>query len=127
MWFALLILALPTILGWGESEPIVVSQPPLPPIRLSPRPVALASWYHLPGRVTASGEPYEGNVAAHKTLPFGSQWTLCREDHPAICATVIVKDRGPWIKGRDWDIGRKAATKLGMLHDGLCRVTARKR
>lgn len=119
----ILLFVAPAILASGDLGAVVVSQPPLPPIKLSSE---VASWYHLPGMVTASGEPYDSSIAANKTAPINSQWTLCREDHPLVCVSVIVKDRGPWIKGRDWDLGKKAARKLGMIKSGLCRVTARR-
>jgi len=86
----------------------------------------VASYYHdaLEGLPTTSGEIYRGKLmtAAHKTLPFGTMVTLCREDRPLICAEVRINDLGPFVPGRDFDLSHAAARKLGMLKVGLIKV-----
>lgn len=70
-----------------------------------------ASYYHdkFNGRSTASGEPFDNNkyTAAHKKLPFG---TKVRVTNHANGKSVIVKinDRGPFVKGRDIDLSKRA-------------------
>jgi|GEM_PF-4773230 len=87
---------------------------------------SVASYYstRLVGRKTTSGEVYRENLmtVAHKTEPLGKTVTLCREDRPLICATVRINDRGPFIEGREWDLSKAAARKLGMLRQGLLKV-----
>jgi len=127
--FALLTLAFPGLCWAPSPEPR--DSPMLYPIkcfaiRATVGPKLTASYYHdaLEGMPTTSGEIYRGKLmtAAHKTLPLGSEVTLCRGDRPRICATVRINDRGPWIKGRDFDLSKAAARKLGMLRQGLIKV-----
>ena len=82
----------------------------------------IASWYHLPGKITASGVKYGGMTAAHRTLRFGEQRTLTANGRSV---QVTVVDRGPFVDGREWDLSRQAARKLGIIHDGLAVVTVR--
>lgn len=85
-----------------------------------------ASWYDCvkPGecsrsKITASGEKFNPNAltAAHKTLPFG---TLLRVTHKGKSVVVRINDRGPFIKGRQLDLSRAAARKIGC--GGVCTV-----
>ena len=85
-----------------------------------------ASWYDCakPGecskrKITASGEKFNPNAltAAHKTLPFG---TLLRVTHKGKSVIVRINDRGPFIKGRQLDLSRAAARKIGC--GGVCTV-----
>ena len=127
MW-ALLLLLLPITLGSSTLGWIPYIPPcSLPPIRLPS--VQIASYYHrnLEGHLMANQQPYDGRqlTAAHRRYPLGSVVTLCREDHPLVCATVTVTDRGPWIEGREWDLSRAAARRLGMLRQGVVGVTVR--
>lgn len=86
----------------------------------------MASYYakRFEGRLTASGLPYQGSLytAAHRTLPFG---TLLLVKHPATgkSVTVVVTDRGPFIKRRIIDLSRAAAKELGIVRKGVGRVT----
>lgn len=72
---------------------------------------AHASYYHqkFNGRRTASGQIFsnEKYTAAHKKLPFG---TKVRVTNPQNGKSVIVtiNDRGPFVKGRDIDLSRRA-------------------
>lgn len=85
----------------------------------------VASWYgqKFQGRKTASGEIFDLNklTAAHKTLPLGSlvKLTLKSTGHSVI---VRINDRGPWIKGRDFDLSEAAAWQLGMHKRGIAQV-----
>lgn len=72
---------------------------------------AHASYYadKFNGRKTASGKLYDGNklTAAHKKLPFG---TIVRVTNELNGKSVIVEvnDRGPFVRGREIDLSKKA-------------------
>ena len=71
----------------------------------------VASYYHnkFNGRKTASGEVFSNNklTAAHRTYPFG---TYLKVTTVANGKSVLVKvnDRGPFTKGKELDLSRKA-------------------
>ena len=102
-----------------------------PPIAPAPVPEAgfleegVASWYGVPfhGRATASGEIYdmEASTAAHRTLPFGTILRVQNLDNERT-TTVRVNDRGPFVKGRNLDLSRRAARELEMMGPGTARV-----
>ncbi|MGD0026113.1 MAG: septal ring lytic transglycosylase RlpA family protein [Xanthobacteraceae bacterium] len=86
-----------------------------------PAQTEVASWYGAEsGRHTASGERFDPSAmtAAHKTLPFGTQVRVCRDNR---CVVVRINDRGPFVRGRDIDLSKAAAGRIGC--DGVCRVT----
>lgn len=70
-----------------------------------------ASYYgdRFNGRRTASGKIFNMNklTAAHKKLPFG---TIIKVTNPKNGKSVIVEitDRGPFVKGREIDLSKKA-------------------
>ena len=80
---------------------------------------ARASWYRH-GRVTANGESYNpmGHTVAHKSLPFG---TMVRFTNPETGQTVVarVNDRGPFIRGREFDLSLGSARAVGMEQRGV--------
>jgi len=88
---------------------------------------AHASYYadKFHGRRTASGRLYNKTklTAAHKSLPFG---TVVRVTNEASGKSVVVEitDRGPFVRGREIDLSRKAfytiASSSGM---GYIKVT----
>lgn len=88
-----------------------------------------ASWYgpKFHGKRTANTETYDqlALTAAHKTLPFG---TMLRVTNPRNGKQVIVRvnDRGPYVKGRDLDLSKGAAMKLGMVDKGVIKVQIEK-
>jgi rare lipoprotein A len=88
-------------------------------------PAGLASWYgpRHHGGLTASGEPFDMHelVAAHRTLPFGTQVRVINLDNGRTVVVRIV-DRGPSVPGRVIDLSRAAAEALDMLDRGLARV-----
>lgn len=81
-----------------------------------------ASWYES-GKVTASGQKYypDGFSAAHPNLPFG---TVLRVTNPknGRVITVIVNDRGPFVRGRELDLSRGSAIALGFFHSGTAKL-----
>ncbi len=84
-----------------------------------------ASWYgrYHHGRKTANGERFDQNdlTAAHPTLPLGTEARVTNLDNGK-SVTVIINDRGPYAKGRDIDLSRAAAQRLGLLKDGAVAV-----
>ena len=87
--------------------------------------ICLVSWYHLPGYETASGEKYSPTVlaAAHMSLPFGTLVKLERLDN-GLSVVVRINDRGPSIKGREFDLSLAAAKALKMVGAGIVKVKA---
>jgi rare lipoprotein A len=82
-----------------------------------------ASWY-MHGKRTANGERFnpDGMTAAHRYLPFGTRLHLTYNGRTAI---VRINDRGPFIRGRQLDLSRGAARKLGCIERGSCKVIYR--
>jgi rare lipoprotein A len=82
---------------------------------------ATVSWYG-PGfhnKLTASGERYNMNAltCAHKKLPFGTKLRLVN-DETGDTVDVVVNDRGPFVRGRDIDLSKAAAKRLGIIGPG---------
>lgn len=80
------------------------------------------SWYSM-GHTTANGQPYRPDriSCAHKHLPFGTKVKFTFNGRSII---AVVNDRGPFIKGRTYDLSRGAARALGILHHGVATVDA---
>jgi rare lipoprotein A len=87
----------------------------------------VASYYadSLAGHKTASGEKYDPDAltAAHKSLPFGTVVEVSRADGRKV--RVRINDRGPFTKGRVIDLSRRAAEEIGLIKDGIAKVTVR--
>ena len=82
----------------------------------------VVSWYQ-DGKTRADGQPFnpdDPTVVAHKWLPFGTRVKLTREDNGR-SIIVVVRDRGPYVRGRDFDLSRGAAQKLGIIRKGVVR------
>jgi rare lipoprotein A (peptidoglycan hydrolase) len=82
----------------------------------------VASYYWQPQRV-ASGGWFNPNAmtAAHKTLPFGSRVKVTHLSSGR-SVTVVINDRGPFVKGRIIDLSRAAALSIGMTGAGVAAV-----
>ena len=76
---------------------------------------AVAVYYHdkYNGKPTASGEIFSNSkyTAAHKTLPFGTKLRVTNLKNNK-STQVKVNDRGPFSKGRDIDLSKKAFMEL---------------
>lgn len=74
-----------------------------------------ASWYgpDFYGNKTADGTVLERDSlwVAHKTLPLG---TKVKFTYKGKTITLPVKDRGPFIEGREWDLTEAAAEAIGL-------------
>jgi rare lipoprotein A len=82
----------------------------------------VASWYGpgFHGNLTANGERYNqyASTAAHKTLPFGTKLKVCYKT----CEVVRITDRGPFTPGRDLDLSKGTAERIGTLGAGVAQV-----
>lgn len=74
-----------------------------------------ASYYHdkFNGRKTASGEKFDNSLytAAHKTLKFGTKIRVTNTVNNE-SVIVTVNDRGPFVKGREIDLSKKAFMEI---------------
>lgn len=88
-----------------------------------------ASWYgpRFYGRKTASGEIFTKRAltAAHRTLPFGTKLRVTNQN-TGQSVVVKVNDRGPFTGNRVLDLSHAAASAIGMIDSGLCKVKIEK-
>jgi rare lipoprotein A len=72
---------------------------------------AHASYYHdkFNGKKTASGKRFNNNLltAAHRKFPFGTKLRITNEQNGK-SVIVEVTDRGPFARGREIDLSKKA-------------------
>jgi peptidoglycan hydrolase-like protein with peptidoglycan-binding domain len=84
-----------------------------------------ASWYGpgFYGNTTACGQTLrKGTVGvAHKRLPCGTRVVLA---HRGNWARAKVIDRGPYVRGRKWDLTKPLAEALGTIPAGTAPVKA---
>lgn len=84
-----------------------------------------ASYYadKFNGRKTASGEIFRNskNIAAHKTLPFGTKVKVTNLSNGK-AVKVRIADRGPFVAGRIIDLSKSSARKIGMVQQGVGTV-----
>jgi rare lipoprotein A len=64
---------------------------------------------------------FSGLIAAHKTLPFGTQVRVTDLDNGR-SAVVKIVDRGPFVRGRIIDVSTAAAIALGFRQSGTAHV-----
>lgn len=88
---------------------------------------AHASYYadKFNGRKTASGDIFNNQMytAAHKTLPFGTKVRVTNEANGE-STMVTINDRGPFAKGREIDLSKKAFRDIARHHGyGTMKVT----
>ena len=79
----------------------------------------------LEGQKTASGEIYDGQrlVAAHPTYPMGTVVRVTNLENGRVVEVTIV-DRSAGGRGRPIiDVSRAAAERLGMIEQGVVKVT----
>lgn len=80
---------------------------------------AHASYYHdkFTGRKTASGQIFDNQkyTAAHKKLPFGTKVRITNEANGE-SVMVTINDRGPFTKGREIDLTKRAFRDIARHH-----------
>ncbi|MBF6608081.1 MAG: septal ring lytic transglycosylase RlpA family protein [Flavobacterium sp.] len=114
------------VAGFSERKPFILAATPpatdsikvivksadtlLPTYRLFKKN-AHASYYadKFNGRRTASGRKFDNSkyTAAHRKLPFGTMLRVTNESS-GLFVDVEVTDRGPFTKGREIDLSKKA-------------------
>ena len=62
---------------------------------------------------------------AHRTLPCGTILEVCHAAQPGRCVTVEVRDRGPYVAGRDLHLSLGAFDRLADPKAGVVRVVWR--
>ena len=87
--------------------------------------VGEASYYGkgFHGKETASGEAFNQHdrTAAHPTLPLGTEAKVTNLE-TGKSVEVEINDRGPYTKGRDIDLSKRAAKEIGLTKDGAAPV-----
>jgi rare lipoprotein A len=88
---------------------------------------AHASYYadRFHGKRTASGKIFDMNrlTAAHKKLPFGTRVRVTNEANGKMVVVEVI-DRGPFVKGREIDLSKKAFMAIaGNKNSGNAKVT----
>ena len=86
-----------------------------------------ASYYadRFTGRKTASGEIFDNQkyTAAHKKLPFGTKVRVTNSANGK-STMVVINDRGPFTKGREIDLSKRAFQDIALHHGyGSIKVT----
>lgn len=78
-----------------------------------------ASYYadKFTGRKTASGQVFDNQkyTAAHRKLPFGTKVRVTNENNGK-STIVTVNDRGPFTKGREIDLSKRAFRDIARHH-----------
>jgi rare lipoprotein A len=107
----------------AETVRVVNGVGPAPP---QPATTRLCSYYARShdGHITASGERFDSNAltAAHLKYPMGTKLKLT---NPANNKSVVVtvNDGGPFVKGREISVTRRAARELGFIKQGVATVS----
>ncbi len=88
--------------------------------------IVQASWYggEFARRRTANGERFDphGLTGAHRSLPLGTK-VLVTNLRNGRSVTVTITDRGPYLRRREIDLSYGAARVLGMVQQGIARVS----
>lgn len=73
------------------------------------------------GSRTADGSYFDGSqmIAAHRSWKFN---TKLRVSYKGKSVVVVVRDRGPYIRGRALDLSTAAARRIGMVKAGVAKV-----
>jgi len=84
---------------------------------------AHVSWYgpRFHGRKMANRKVYDMHdptTVAHKKLPFGTKVLFKNPTNGRMIETEV-RDRGPYIKGREFDLSKGAAEALGVVEQGV--------
>jgi rare lipoprotein A len=112
MKFILVFTALTSALAFAQNKPATSE-------------TGICSYYsrHHNGHITAGGKRFNSNAltAAHRTYPMGTKLKLTNTANNKN-VEVVVNDRGPFVKGREISVTRRAARELGFIKQGLATV-----
>ncbi len=125
--------ASPPVTAWADSVHAAFARPAHEAVVAAHRAFTesgLASWYGraFAGKRTSSGTRFNPMqlTCAHRTLPLGTRLLVTSQD-TGRSVIVTVNDRGPYAgPDRIIDLSTAAATRLGMVHDGLNTVTLKR-
>ena len=116
---ALALLAIPAIPaqagmgGASASSGLAAEAPEGAELAFGPTRLAGASWYGpgFYGRQTACGQTLRATTigVAHRSLPCGTPVKFTYNDRTVVAAVI---DRGPFVKGRAWDLTAAASEAL---------------
>ncbi len=99
-----------------------------PPNLLAKELIGVASWYGpgFEGRVTASGKRFDSNrlTLASLELPLGTKVNITNLRNGRQ-VDAIVNDKGPYTKGRRFDVSKGIAQRLGFTRKGIAKVKVR--
>ena len=120
-WVAVMLFF---VSGCATTKPAPPPPAPMPPAApLSQQ--GIASWYGpgFHGKKTTSGTVYDqyGMTAAHQTLPLGSTVRVTNLTNGK-SVSVLIDDRGPFVKGRVIDLSYAAAQAVDMIGPGTAPV-----
>jgi len=110
--------------GGASAASGVEAPPPVEEaeIAFGPSRLAGASWYGpgLYGRQTACGETLRATTigVAHRNLPCGTLVKFIYHGHTVVAPVI---DRGPYVKGRAWDLTAAASEALEFEGAGMIR------
>lgn len=87
----------------------------------------MASWYNVTSssKTTAFSKEFndrDAQMIANKVCPEGTEVFVTVLKTGATAGPLIVKDRGPYMRGRDWDLPKVVADELGITNEGLADV-----
>lgn len=127
-WALSLVALTALVLGTGSAQASPGGASPVTStttdqdLVFSPFKSAGASWYGpgLYGNKTACGQTLRATTigVAHRSLPCGTMVKFVYDGH-AVVAPVI--DRGPYVKGRAWDLTAAASEALEFEGVGMVR------
>ncbi len=109
----------------NSEKTVETKNPPLLTKGKQHTAIFTASYYgdKFHGKLASNGQVFDMHdyTAAHKTLAFG---TILKVTYPVTkkSVTVRVTDRGPFVKGRDLDLSFGAASKIGLVKNGVGKV-----
>lgn len=96
-----------------------------PPNLLAKELIGVASWYGpgFEGRVTASGKRFDSKrlTLASLELPWGTKVNVTNLRN-ARQVDAMVNDKGPYTKGRRFDVSKGIAQRLGFTQKGIAKV-----
>jgi rare lipoprotein A len=115
-------LALKTVFDTVQTDSLKpVIKPKTEPFKQKVHASYYADKFH--GRKTASGKVFDMHklTAAHKKLPFGTKLKVTNVSNGK-SVIVEVNDRGPYVKGRELDLSKKAFSMIANTNRGFIIV-----
>ena len=95
-------------------------------VRLGPALVVLCVPVsaHAEMMVTSSYRAKAPHIAAHRTLPIGTELIITNQRNGR-SGRIVIGTRGPFVRGRSLDISDTLAKELGFGKSGVLRLETR--